>query len=373
MHALNVRIIRLGLGVALVSSLGGLACDASLNTSLDRKECTAEAECLPGYVCSEDRVCVKKSASTNAPQVEGDGGTLADAALDPSIPVLTGAAGEGGSTSTPGIPSCDEGTACSGTCAVLSSDPNHCGGCDRRCPGISRGHAVCTDGVCDLLCDEGHTRCGDGCYRVDSDAQHCGSCTFSCPTALNADVSCVEGRCAATCKAGFQDCGGECVRLDTDARHCGACATACTTEQRCAGGACVRACPAGTVECAQSCVDPKTDLQHCGACGQVCPAPVGATAVCTDGACSFQCGMGQTACGAACVDTLKDPLNCGACGQVCTATQSRSHATCDAGACKTACDFGYVACDNYCIGIALLQDQRAFAVCAVLAAAQGGQ
>jgi hypothetical protein len=370
MQALDARINRIRLGAATLPVLGLLACSASINASLDHKECSAQGECLAGFTCSEERLCVKQ-ASTKKPPSEADAGLTADAALEPRISTSSAAETGQSSGAMPEVPACDAGAPCAGACVDLASDPNHCGGCGRRCPGTERGRAICGNGACDLVCEEGYTRCGDGCYLLGSDAQHCGSCAFSCPSGANSDVACVEGTCRATCKPGFQDCGGECVRLDTDARHCGACATACSAEQRCSAGACVRACAAGTLECAQSCVDPKTDAQHCGTCAQACTAPAGATAVCSNAVCSIQCGTGLTACGAACVNTQTDAANCGGCGQQCPAMQSHSHGICEAGACKTECDFGYVACDAYCISFALLSNERAFAVCAVLAAAQG--
>jgi hypothetical protein len=63
-------------------------------------------------------------------------------------------------------------------------------------------------------------------------------------------------------------------------------------------------------------------------------------------------------------------MNCGQCGKACPAPQPHQNAMCTDGQCKTSCDFGYVPCDQYCVGIALLENQRAFAVCAVLAALQ---
>jgi hypothetical protein len=97
---------------------------------------------------------------------------------------------------------------------------------------------------------------------------------------------------------------------------------------------------------------------------------MGGTASCMNGTCSIQCTPGLTACGDKCVDTQSDLANCGGCGMACATTQANSHAMCSEGMCKTQCNWGFVACDAYCISIALIQDQRAFALCAVLAASQ---
>jgi hypothetical protein len=72
-------------------------------------------------------------------------------------------------------------------------------------------------------------------------------------------------------------------------------------------------------------------------------------------------------------DTATDAANCGACGMACTTTQANGHAMCSEGMCKSQCNWGFVACDAYCVSIALLQDQRAFALCAVLAASQANK
>jgi hypothetical protein len=45
----------------IVAALRLLACDGSLDTRLDNRECT-EGECLPGYVCTIHNLCVRESS-----------------------------------------------------------------------------------------------------------------------------------------------------------------------------------------------------------------------------------------------------------------------------------------------------------------------
>jgi hypothetical protein len=349
-----MRPTYLGLGLLL------LACSTSIDPSLENRACTASGECLAGYVCSPERVCIKATESTKEPQTAVDAGLEVDATAPDASGVNTGSA--------PLV--CDQGVMCGGSCVDLQQNPEHCGACDRPCPSVDHGQAACSSGTCALACDDGYTRCGDRCYRLSSDTSHCGSCTFSCPSEINSDVACVEGKCQTSCNPGARECGGECVRVETDARHCGECGKACAADEQCAAGTCVKECPAGTTACQRSCVDTKSDVQHCGGCGQACAAPNGASALCQDGACAFGCTAGLMACGNTCVDTQTDIANCGACGQACKATSAFNHAVCEAGSCSIRCNTGFIACQNQCVSLAVIANSRALAACAVLGGLQ---
>ncbi|HKP55864.1 MAG TPA: hypothetical protein VJV78_04060 [Polyangiales bacterium] len=335
-----------------------VACGTSIDPSLDRRACTAEGECLEGYVCSPERICVKRSESKEGDQVTADASVEMDAAMEPddTSDVNTGTA----------PPVCDQGMTCGKSCVDIKQNTEHCGGCDHRCPGTDHGEPICSQGACAVACDDGYTRCGDRCYKLSSDANHCGSCMFSCPSESNSAVACVDGKCQTTCDPGFELCDGECVHLETNAHHCGACGKTCESEQQCAGGACVKGCPAGTQECERSCVDFNSDVQHCGGCGKACSGPAGAAPACRDGKCGFGCRPGLTACGDTCVDAATDLKNCGSCGTTCAATSLWNHAVCETGKCNTRCNTGFVACEGQCISIALLANNRSFAACAVL-------
>jgi hypothetical protein len=341
----------------VLASVAGLGCDASVDTSLEQKECTRSGECLPGWECSEDQICERvarvdpQGSAPDAGAPDADGGIVT--APEPTSPAF-----------------CLAGTACDGVCVDVIQDADNCGACGKRCPGDDHGRAVCTAGTCGLTCSESYTRCGDGCYRLNDDPQHCGSCSFSCPIAQNGSVACVQGMCRATCNEGFSDCGGVCLRTATDALNCGACGHACSGDQRCANGKCVKTCPADSVECSHSCVDPKTDPTNCGSCGTACPAASNASAVCAGGMCGTQCSAGFMACNNACLDVQTDVMNCGGCGKACPAAARRSHAVCAAGSCGTACDMGFVACQDQCISQALADTFNGRTTCAALAMTQ---
>lgn len=351
-HAVRLAVI------GLFASAFAFACEASVNASLQHKECNSRGECLPGWVCSIDQVCVEQSARARGDSQDATpeaGPSDADADVKDPTSVSSG---------------CAAGTLCGGSCVDLTRTTEHCGACDRRCADIANGRPECNGGACDVVCDESYTRCGDGCYHLSDDPQHCGSCTSSCPSPQNGATACAAGTCRATCNAGFMDCGGACVGLETDVQNCGACGKACEEDQQCAAGICVRGCPDGTLECARSCVDPKTDLANCGACGNACPPRPGAVPVCLDGACASRCNAGLTACGEACVDAQVDLVNCGTCGKVCPRTASRGHAVCAAGSCRVTCDEGFVVCDDQCLSPALAAQRNQRTTCAELALAQ---
>ena len=51
---------------------------------------------------------------------------------------------------------CEEGlTDCGGSCVNIVTDVNHCGGCDRICNSPDHATAVCSDGVCGFVCNDG--------------------------------------------------------------------------------------------------------------------------------------------------------------------------------------------------------------------------
>jgi hypothetical protein len=332
----------------LMLLLSTSACGESLDTSLSNKACTTQGECLRGYVCSSERVCVRASQAIS----EAPDGSVADATVaDPSrvdsgnIPV--------------GEPVRCSSTAslCSGRCTELMRDPANCGGCGQRCPVIDHGTAACELGQCEPRCDQGWTACGDQCVKLDADPRYCGRCEQSCPAPPLGIATC-NGECGIACSPGFTPCGETCVKLDADALNCGACGVTCQADEQCTQGSCVRAtCPPGTLDCARSCVDPMTDPRHCGACGQVCAPQPMAAAVCQAGACGSQCSGGYTACGAACVDLQSDRANCGACGMACVAP-ARATAACQAGSCAIVCDAGFVQCEDECVNASVVQTAR---------------
>ena len=173
---------------------------------------------------------------------------------------------------------CDDTQACcGGFCTDISSNVNHCGGCDQACDpntANSCGNARCE---CNFgpACSGGSTCCTSGCKDLDTDPNNCGVCGYSC----GANGACVEGECVCgtsgeVCGAGTMCCAEGCVDLSTDAANCGACGNACGAGDACMGGvcACPHVCPVdpgiftNIVCCESGCFDLCSDAAHCGTC-----------------------------------------------------------------------------------------------------------
>ncbi|MCS6800237.1 MAG: hypothetical protein NZ898_17235, partial [Myxococcota bacterium] len=113
----------------------------------------------------------------------------------------------------------------------VSSDPQHCGGCNRACVGGANATALCVDGTCVLRCESGYLDCDEraGCESDATSPASCGSCTVMCaaPTPLCDPGSGSDARCVADCPAGTTRCGATCVATDSSPVHCGACDNRC--------------------------------------------------------------------------------------------------------------------------------------------------
>lgn len=76
-------------------------------------------------------------------------------------------------------------------CADLSTDIDHCGQCNRRCPdALDDSPPICTDGRCSYQCDAPQTACSRGCADLATDPDHCGECGLICRSGR-----CDSGRC----------------------------------------------------------------------------------------------------------------------------------------------------------------------------------
>lgn len=295
----------------VIASVNG--CSASLDTRLDRKECGPHGECLRGWTCSEDRICVRASRGQTSQQARPDAGT---------------AAFDAGGPDDAGEPiSCEAGLACGGACVDSTRDLENCGACGVRCASSNAAAAVCRAGLCELTCDPGFTQCKDGCHRLSDEVQHCGSCDQRCPPLAGGTVKCAAGKCQRSCPAGLTECGGVCVKLESDPGHC-------------------------------------------GACGHACEKIAGGTSVCNNGACAAECDEKLTECSGACIDPQSDPSNCGACGTVCTSDVHRSVPICKEGTCDTACQPPNVACEKECVPEELAKMANLFTNCTTLAGRQ---
>lgn len=144
-------------------------------------------------------------------------------------------------------------------------------------------------------CQTPRASCGtDGCVDVTSDPRHCGSCDKACAVG----EGCVASACTILCAGGTTACGGACVNVQTDPNHCGRCGNACAPGFVCASGACQSTCPSGLFRCTrpsadggvvESCADLTNDDANCGACGKKCAI----NETCTASACKPLCAPGS--------------------------------------------------------------------------------
>ncbi len=269
----------------------------------------------------------------------------------------------------------------------LTSDPAHCGACNRDCAAEIGPQAVagctagrCTIGTCapgfvDLdrraetgceypcsvtndgeeLCDEADNDCDgitDNGFNKPSDPDNCGRCGRVC-LAPHAQLVCRNGECALfQCAPGYHDVAGGM----SDGCEYGCAVTS--------GG--VESCDQQDNDCdgdTDEGFDLERDPNHCGECGRVCALPH-ADMRCDGGDCSFvSCheryfdanGQLSDGCEYACTpsvepdevcdeldndcngltddgfDKQSDPDNCGACGIVCVLAHAAAH--CEAGRC----------------------------------------
>lgn len=149
---------------------------------------------------------------------------------------------------------CDHDKLANGCEANPTNDPNHCGGCDKRCSSVHVPSPHCGNSLCDGVCEPGwaackHDKLNSGCEQdIYSDPKNCNGCGTVCPLPKNAlATTCGKGACGFTCKPGFADCdhkpdNGCEVDLNVDPLNCGACGNSCPYPH-CAGRACLK-CPA---------------------------------------------------------------------------------------------------------------------------------
>ena len=227
---------------------------------------------------------------------------------------------------------------CGAECVNPNMSPNHCGGCNVKCPAVENGIPECNTGVCAFTCKPQFHACAGKCPAV-TDPATCGPTCTPCPApGGGGTATCVNDVCGVTCPATSRVCGSKCV-TKTDPTACGAACTVCPVPAgggtaTCIANICGTTCPATHHLCGGACV-PKTDPATCGAACMACPVPKTASAAtCTNDACGVTaCGAGLANCDGAtangCEVTLaSDNANCGACGNACVVPQ-----TCMAGAC----------------------------------------
>ncbi len=343
----------------------GNDCSELANVSATGASCSAGRcayVCQPAYADCAD---AGAGCATYLGSTASCGGC--GAACGTSTPVC-GGSDAGAYACTSSCPSGD--TDCSGTCAALASDPNHCGACGKVCS-LPHANATCASAACAIAsCSAGFADCNgtaaDGC-EVDttSSAANCGGCGLGCTTA-NATPACVGSTCAiGACSSGYTDCDGLAstgceVHTAADPNNCGGCGHVCSlanANATCSAGACaVGSCKAGYADCdgvaSNGCETNLAVAAHCGACtGSACS---GGTPVCSASNGTYSCvsgcpGSAPTLCnGTSCVDTTSDPNNCGGCGMGCAvphATAKCASSTCGVGSCST----GFADCNGAAI------------------------
>ncbi len=107
--------------------------------------------------------------------------------------------GEMCDTSVCSIPKCAYGLKyCFSKCVSTPSDPNNCGACGNKCDKTQ----ICIAGQCkpgsstacglpSMICKLSSTNLGAGCAMLESDAQHCGGCNKPC----SPGQACLDGMC----------------------------------------------------------------------------------------------------------------------------------------------------------------------------------
>ena len=266
--------------LAVILGFGAAGCAGSLDTSLDGKECSATRQCLVGYVCSANGICVlptetssfggspaaePRDGATPAPPA-GAGGTRAPAPAGktagstamssggmrtspqptgtstvmppPTMTAMPPPAGPAPAptatnpTTTPPTPPAEPPPP-----APVPPPPNDGCASDRT---SCRG--VCIDPKTD---PSNCSSCGMTCSAPANAVAQCkdGKCTFQCNGSLKkCDDACVDGHCEESCLPGFKICEHECVNTLLDPRHCGDCGKQCSSgsgDGFCVAGQCI--------------------------------------------------------------------------------------------------------------------------------------
>ncbi len=306
--------------------LSSVACDES-----DPGVCGADAHCIDGYCVARD---------DEAPEIE-DAGVVRDAGPVDTDPSDVGPADTGSQDIvTPDAAPIDTGSRDVGPEDIGAED---IGAAD-----------VGTD-VDEPDCSGDESLCADHCVDTNDHLDHCGECDMGCTAPPNATAVCDQGNCTFICDDGRQECSGQCIDTDSDPDHCGGCDSPCTDGTVCSEANCEVQCGDELLECQDACVDPTIHDEHCGECGNNCTTDVaGADSSCEDESCITTCtDDSHTLCDdhGVCADTTTDDEHCGVCGNDCSASDIPEHSSpiCDGGSCTFQCDSDYEECNGECI------------------------
>jgi hypothetical protein len=362
-----------GVGPASDGGMPRTVCNTTTHVCV---ECTSNAECPLGKLCSPSGVCTVGCDATHA--CPGGLSCCNSLCID-----TTNDPAHCGMCNNP----CNVGnatTCCASTCTDLNVAVDHCGACGRACSTAGVATRQCNTGSCAPLCNPGRADCNpgatkndDGCETDTTTTSNCGGCGNVCDTtpgrssvqACNGDA----GTCAYTCTAPFADCvptapniNGCETNTNTNATHCGGCGLPCDTAQSngasCGGGNCsYSGCKPGFGDCTTTapnragCETPTTTTTNCGGCGNTCDNDNQSARSCAlDGGaahCVYTCTGNFIDCNntppntVGCdIDRTTDENNCTGCGIVCDTTNGTP--TCNGSTCNNACNSGRADCNT---------------------------
>ncbi len=228
--SLIIRWRLIWIGFSIIGVLSTSCIVASEADCISDDDCATDEHCIrSGGLFVQDGVCVGDElqnpdiglpidTAEPAPPDADDTGDPVDAD-DTGDPVDTGDTGpaDAGDTDAPDADECPVGEAqCGAQCVDLTSDIEHCGGCDQECNfSPSNASPTCTAQGCDFKCDSGYDACDGHCFSDDyytDNVDHCGECHNSCDASpANATPVCEVDVCTFECLSGFQPCGDECI------------------------------------------------------------------------------------------------------------------------------------------------------------------
>jgi len=180
-------------------------------------------------------------------------------------------------------------------CETALSEEENCGGCGKKCPAtapvcaLKAGTpAASRTYECSTGCSvDAPVLCGMSCVSTTNDAAHCGGCNRPCPAVTNGQAVCQQGVCSKKCNSGYHLCGDTCLS-DKSTASCGAACSPCEVpagaRATCDGKTCGFSCISSTaLKCSDGCYP--NDDENCGTCGNNCAA---SGKLCDKGSC-VQC------------------------------------------------------------------------------------
>lgn len=197
----------------------------------------------------------------------------------------------------------------------IRNDVNNCGDCRKKCKVLPYTTVKCENHKCVYTCKPGWADCDrnmhkNGCETdIGKDPNHCGGCRKKCQSFPYTTAKCHNKNCVYTCKPGRGDCDNNLWKtgcetdIGKDPNHCGGCGQKCQdfphTIVKCNGKYCTYTCKPGRSDCDRALsstgceTDSANDVNNCGACRNVCKVTLkGGEATCKNGQCGQQCKTG---------------------------------------------------------------------------------